>query len=325
MKAWMKSIGLVAVIGMLAGFGPEDKKVAIDKAYKPYEAVQGVSGSVKSIGSDTLNNVVTGWMDSFKKFYPAVATEMEGKGSATAPPALTEGQSQFGPMSRPMKADEMDKFEKKHGYKPTGVRVAVDALAIFVNKDCPLSEISVEQAMKVFSVAGPDMTWGDLGVTEAEFKSKPVALYGRDSASGTFGYFKEHVLEKKDYKPTVKEQKGSSGVVQAVGSDKFGMGYSGIGYVTSDVKALKVVGKGSKKAVEANAANAYSGEYPIARFLLVYVNYNPKAPLDPTRAEFIKMIYSKEGQEVVVKDGYYPITADIAREDLKKVGLKANF
>lgn len=324
MKTWMQTVGLVAMVGALVGAGP-DSKVTVDKAFKPYTAAQGVSGSFKSVGSDTLNNLMTGWKEGFQKFYPAVNGEIEGKGSATAPPALTEGQSQFGPMSRPMKADEMDKFEKKFGYKPTELRVAVDALAIFVNKDCPLEEISFENAMKVFSVAGPDMTWGDLGVTNPEYKSKPVALYGRNSASGTYGFFKEHVLEKKDYKPTVKEQPGSSGVVQSIAQDKFGMGYSGIGYATADVKALKVIGKGKKKAVAATAENCYSGEYPIGRFLLVYINFDAKTGLDPLRAEFIKMVFSKEGQETVVKDGYFPVTADIAREDLKKVGQKANF
>ena len=324
-KACLNVVGVASLV-VLAGFGPDDtKKVTVDKAYKAYEQVQGVSGSFKSIGSDTLNNLMTGWSEAFKKFYPGVNAEVEGKGSSTAPPALTEGQAQFGPMSRPMKGEEMDKFEKKNGYKATELRVAVDALAVFVHKDAPLDEISMENAMKVFSVAGPDMTWGDLGVTNPDFKSKPIALYGRNSASGTYGYFKEHVLEKKDFKATVKEQPGSSGVVQAVATDKFAMGYSGIGYATADVKALKVIAKGSKKAVAATAENAYSGEYPIGRFLLIYVNYNAKTGLDALRAEFIKMVYSKDGQETVVKDGYFPVTPEIAREDLKKVGLKATF
>lgn len=325
MKSWMRTVGLVAMVTVLAGMGPDDKKVTVDKKFTPYQTAQGVSGSIKSVGSDTLNNLMAGWTEGFKKFYPAVNTEVEGKGSATAPPALIEGQAQFGPMSRPMKSDEMDKFEKKYGYKATELRVAVDALAIFVNKDCPLEEISFENAAKVFSVAGPDMTWGDLGVTNPEYKSKPIALYGRNSASGTYGYFKEHVLEKKDYKPTVKEQPGSSGVVLSIATDKFGMGYSGIGYATADVKALKVIGKGKKTAVAATAENCYSGAYPIGRFLLIYVNFDAKTGLDPLRAEFIKMVYSKEGQEIVVKDGYFPVTADIAKEDLKKVGQKAPF
>ena len=212
------SVMVLAAIGMA--------QTAVDSALPKYKVVEGVSGSIKSVGSDTMNNVMTHWQEEFKKLYPSVQTAMEGKGSSTAPPALTEGQSQFGPMSREMKGSEIDGFEKKFGYKPTGLRTGIDALAIFVNKDCPIDEISLEQAKAIFSVDGKDMTWGDLGVTNADWASKPIALYGRNSSSGTYGYFKEHVLSKKDYKKTVKEQPGSSGVVQAIGSDKFAMGYS---------------------------------------------------------------------------------------------------
>jgi phosphate transport system substrate-binding protein len=297
----------------------------VDSALPTYKAVEGVSGSVKSVGSDTMNNIMTHWQEEFKKLYPAVQTSLEGKGSSTAPPALIEGQAQFGPMSRPMKGDEVDKFEKKFGYKPTALRAGIDALAIFVHKDAPVSEITMEQAKAIFSVEGKDMTWGDLGVTNAEWASKPISLYGRNSASGTYGYFKEHVLGKKDYKPTVKEQPGSSAVVQAVATDKFGMGYSGIGYKTADVKALKIKKDAKSPAVEPTAENCYDGSYPIARFLLVYVNHKPGMQMEPLRAEFIRMMFSKQGQEAVIKDGYIPVTADIAREDLKALGLNPTF
>ncbi len=299
--------------------------VTVDSALPTYKATEGVSGSLKSVGSDTMNNVMSHWAEEFKKFYPNVKIEIEGKGSGTAPPALIEGQSQFGPMSRPMKSDEVDKFEKKFGYKPTGLRTGIDALAIFVHKDAPISEISLEQAKAIFSVEGKDMTWGDLGVKDASWASKPVSLYGRNSASGTYGYFKEHVLGKKDYKPTVKEQPGSSAVVQAIATDKFAMGYSGIGYKTADVKALSVKKDAKSPAVAPTAETCYDGSYPIARFLLTYVNAKPGTAMDPLRAEFVKMMFSKAGQESIVKDGYIPVTADIAREDLKAVGITPNF
>lgn len=301
------------------------QNVQIDSKFPSYTAAQGVTGSVRSIGSDTLNNLMTHWAEEFKKLYPNVKIEIEGKGSSTAPPALTEGQAQFGPMSREMKSAEIDSFEKKYGYKPTGLRVAVDALAVFVHKDCPIDSISMEQIKKVFSVDGPDMTWGDLGVKDSDWASKPVALYGRNSASGTYGYFKEHALSKKDFKPSVKEQPGSSAVVQAIATDKFAMGYSGLGYKTADVKALKVSVKTGEKAVAGTQENSYSGEYPLARGLMIYVNKKPGEAMDPLRAEFVKMIFSKNGQEAVVKDGYFPVTAAMASEDLKKVDVKGGF
>jgi phosphate transport system substrate-binding protein len=329
--ARIKALALLAAIGAfaagaLAQTGTAEKgsqptgAVKVDPKIPVYKPAEGVSGTIKSIGSDTMNNVMAHWGDEFKKFYPGVKIEVEAKGSGTAPPALLEGQSQFGPMSRPMKASEIEAFKNKFGYEPTQLRTGIDTLAIFVDKDNPLNEITLEQAKKVFSVAGPAMTWGDLGVKDAKLAGQPIILYGRNSASGTYGYFKEHALGGADYKASVKEQPGSSAVVQAVGADPAGIGYSGIGYKTANVKMLKIKTAGGP-AVEGTYATALSGEYPLARFLYVYVNKNPNQPLEPLRGEFIRMIFSRAGQEGMIKDGYFPVTPDIAAEELKKVGL----
>ncbi len=291
----------------------------VDPKLDEYKAVQGVSGTIKSIGSDTMNNVMTQWSDEFKKFYPSVRVEIDGKGSGTAPAALMENQAQFGPMSRAMKPAEIDTFEKKFGYKPTALRTAIDTLAIFVNKDNPIDEITLEQAKKIFSVAGPDMTWSDVGVKGA-LAGQPIAVYGRNSTSGTYTYFKEHAMGGADFKASVKEQPGSSAVVQAVGSDKAAIGYSGIGYMTADIKVLKIK-TADGASIQPSYETALSGEYPLARFLYVYINKSPSDTLDPLRAEFIRMIFSKAGQESVVKDGYFPVPAKIAHDDLKKAGL----
>ncbi len=323
----MRKLISALVIGLAAlpALAQDKGAVEVDSRLPSYAAQQGISGSVKSIGSDTVLNVMTTWCETFKKFYPNVQTAVEGKGSSTAPPALIEGQAQFGPMSRPMKNEEVDAFEKKFGYKPTNLRAGIDTLEVYVNKDNPIAEISFEQLQRAFSVAGPDLTWDQLGVKDEAFAGKPVSLYGRNSASGTYGYFKEHALGKKDYKASVKEQPGSSGVVQGVATDKFGIGYAGMGYATSDVKALKIRKTAKDKAVAPSASTAYSGEYPLSRFLYIYINYDVKAGLDPLRAAFITMMFSKQGQEVVLKEGFLPVTADIAREELTKVGLKAEF
>ncbi len=297
----------------------------IDPELPEYTPTQGVFGTLKSVGSDTLNNLMTLWTQEFTNFYPSVKPEIEGKGSSTAPPALIEGQSQFGPMSRKMKSSEMDKFEQRFGYKPVAIRSVIDCLAVYVHKDCPLDAISLPQVAMVFSVAGSDMTWGDLGVTDSTYANKPINLYGRNSASGTYGYFKKVALAKNDFKATVKEQPGSSAVVQAVATDRFSMGYSGIGYKTADVKVLKIAYDNGEEAFPPEAEYAYSGDYPIARFLYIYINFDARKALDPLRAEFIKLIFSQQGQEVVLNDGYFPITADIAREDLESLGLDTDF
>jgi phosphate transport system substrate-binding protein len=306
---------------------PALAQVGVDPAFTAYKSVSGVSGSLKSIGSDSLNNLMTLWSEGFRAQYPGVKIEIEGKGSSTAPPALIEGTAQFGPMSRPMKGAEIDAFEKKFGYKPSEFRVAVDALAVFVHKDNPVECLTLPQVDAIFSKtrkggsAAEIRTWGEAGLTGA-WATQPISLYGRNSASGTYGYFKEVALFDGDYKDSVKEQPGSSTVVQGVASDRFGIGYSGVGYKTADVRAVPIAGTAGETCFDAIAENAYSGEYPISRFLYIYLNKAPNAALDPLRAEFVRFVYSKQGQEGVVKDGYFPVPAAIAAEDRAKLGLE---
>jgi phosphate transport system substrate-binding protein len=319
MTNWIKSaaIAVAALVAPVASMA----QTQVDPELPSYAPTSGVSGTIKSVGSDTLNNLMTLWAEEFKKAYPNVSIEIEGKGSSTAPPALIQGTAQLGPMSRPMKGAEVDEFTNKYGYPPVAVRTAVDALAVFVHKDNPIKELSMDQVRAIFSVEGKDMTWGDVGLT-GEWASKPISLYGRNSASGTYGFFKEHALAKKDYKPSVKEQAGSSAVVQGVGSDKFAMGYSGIGYATADVRAVPLSAKSGEDAFDANADNSYSGDYPLSRYLYVYVNAKPGEGASPIVQEFIKLVLSQQGQQVVVKDGYFPAVKRIADEDLVAIGVK---
>ena len=316
----------VALTGAASGTVWADAPI-LDPKLADYKAVSGVSGSLKSIGSDTLNNLMSLWAEGYKSVYPNVKIEIEGKGSSTAPPALIGGTAQFGPMSRPMKGKEVDDFEKKFGYKPVPIRSAVDALAVFVHKDNPIKCLTLQQVDAIFSKTrkgGVDKdvtTWGQIGLA-GEWASRPISLYGRNSASGTYGFFKEVTLFNGDYKDSVKEQPGSSTVVQGVATDKGAIGYSGIGYKTADVRAVPLAAKPGAQCFDATAANAYTGDYPLARFLYIYLNVNPNQPLDPLRAEFTRFVYSKQGQQAVLKDGYFPITASIAEEDLKSMRLK---
>ena len=321
-------VALLAIAATAQTPKTEAPVVKIDAKIPEYKVSSGVSGTIKSIGSDTMNNLMTLWAEDFKKAYPAVTVEIEGKGSATAPPALIAGTANFGPMSRTMKDKEVDDFEKQFGYKPTALPTSIDMLAVYVHKDNPIQSLTMAQVDAIFSKtrkggAEKDVaTWGDLGLT-GEWASKPISLYGRNSASGTYGYFKEHALFKGDFKDSVKEQPGSSSVVQGVASDKFGCGYSGIGYMTADVRAVPLARDAKAKVIAATPENAYTGEYPMARFLYVYINQKPGTELDPLRREFIRFVLSKQGQEVVVKDGYYPLTAKLAADALKAVGLQS--
>ena len=318
------TVALAVAVVLASGYAVADQ-VKLDPALSPYKAVSGVSGNISSIGSDTLNNLMTHWAETFQKFYPNAKVQIEGKGSSTAPPAMISGTAQLGPMSREMKGTEIDQFEKKFGYKPMAIRTSVDALAVFVNKDNPIKCLSMAQVDAIFSksrrAGGKEdiTTWGQLGLT-GDWANRPVSLYGRNSASGTYGFFKEHALKNGDLKDSVKEQPGSAAVVQGVTVDRYGAGYSGIGYATAGVRAVPLAEKKDDgKCVEAVADNAYSGAYPMARFLFVYINKAPGKPLDPLTREFVKVIVSKDGQEGVIKDGYFPIPASIAKEELSKI------
>jgi phosphate transport system substrate-binding protein len=325
----IRSAHALAAASVLLATTSLAQAVKVESSIPEYHPVQGVSGNIKSAGSDTMINLVTIWTESFKKLYPGVTTEVEGKGSASAPPALISGAANIGPMSRTMKDQEIDDFEKKFGYKPTFVPTSIDMLAVYVHKDNPIANLTLEQVDAIFSKtrksgAAKDITtWGDLGLT-GEWKDKPISLYGRNSTSGTYGYFKEHALAKGDYKDTVKEQPGSSGVVQGVASDKFAIGYSGIGFKTADVRAVPLAKDAKSTAIEAIPENAYSGKYPLARFLYIYFNQKPGTELDPVRREFLRYVLSRQGQEDVVKDGYFPIPATIAKEELME-RLSARF
>jgi phosphate transport system substrate-binding protein len=298
----------------------------LDPALEAYEKTPGeVAGALKFVGSDTMNNLVALWAEGFKKFYPGVREAIEGKGSASAPPALTEGTATFGPMSRDWKPSEIDAFKEKHGYPPTAVPVAIDMLALFVHKDNPLTGLSLQEIDAIFSknrnggAKAEIRTWGDLGLA-GEWKDKPISLYGRNASSGTYGYFKEHALFKGDFKPTVKEQPGSSAVVQAVASDRYAIGSSGIGYRTADVRVVPIAAKSGRPPVAPEAATAYSGDYPLARFLSLSVNHKPGTALDPLRREFLRYVLSARGQVDVGKDGYLPVTAAVAKRALAAVG-----
>lgn len=317
---------VVVALGLVASGTASAQAVQVDPALPVYQKAPGVSGNFTSVGSDTLNNLMTLWAEEYKRLYPNVNIQIQGAGSSTAPPALAEGASNFGPMSRVMNAKEMEGFEKKHGYKPYAVPVAIDALAVYVNKDNPIKGLSIQEVDAMMSVGrkcggAKDLTkWGEVGMT-GEWANRDFAMYSRNSVSGTYGYFKDVALCKGDFKRNVAEQPGSASVVQSVATQLNAIGYSGIGYKTSGVRALPLSKMTGQPFVEADAKHALDGTYPLARVLYVYVNKKPNQPLAPLEREFFKMVLSQQGQKVVVKDGFVPMPAAMAAKaaaDLSK-------
>ena len=317
MHTSLKSLALLALTATVVSAQSSDV-VTVDAKLPDYAVTSGVSGNLNSVGSDTLNNLMTFWSEGFKAKYPNVNIQVEGKGSGTAPVALTSGAAQVGPMSREMKSSEVAGFAGKFGHKPTKIAVAIDALAVFVHKDNPVKGLSLSQVDGIFSSTrkrgGQDIaTWGDAKLT-GSFAGKTISAFGRNSASGTYGFFKDNALKNGDYKSSIKEQPGSSSVVQGVAADLGAIGYSGIGYKTSGVKALALAVEDGSPFVEANYANCLNGSYPLARYLYVYVNKAPSKDMDKLTSEFITFVLSKQGQEITIKDGYYPLPADVSSE-----------
>lgn len=325
----LKTTKIISMLGVIAvstvmTTGAVFAGASLDPNLADYKKSSGVSGNLSSVGSDTLANLMTLWAEEFKREYPNVNIQIQAAGSSTAPPALTEATSNLGPMSRKMKSKEIAAFEKKYGYKPTAIPVAIDALAVYVHKDNPIKGMSIADVDAVFSstrkCGGKQdiKSWGDLGLT-GNWKKRSVQLYGRNSVSGTYGYFKKKALCKGDFKNNVNEQPGSASVVQSVSSSLNGIGYSGIGYKTSGVKAVPLAKKAGKPFVAATPENAVAKKYPLSRFLYVYVNKHPNKPLAPLEREFIKLVLSKTGQQVVIKDGYIPLPAKTAEKALKRI------
>ena len=319
----LKSLAIAGLVAASVSAASVQAAPQVDAGIPSYKKASGVSGNLSSVGSDTLANLMTLWAEEYKRAYPNVNIQIQAAGSSTAPPALTEGTSNVGPMSRKMKAKELEAFEKKFGYKPTAIPVAIDALAVFVNKDNPVKGLSITQVDGIFSSThkckgSSDITkWSDAGVS-GKLGNMDIQLYGRNSVSGTYGYFKKHALCKGDYKATVNEQPGSASVVQSVATSINAIGYSGIGYKTTGVRAVPLSKKGTDY-VEAIPANAVNGTYPLARFLYIYVNKAPNKPLPPLEREFIKMVLSKQGQEVVIKDGYIPLPKEVVEKSLAEI------
>lgn len=324
MKVLIGLCGLALSAGLVAA--PLVDDLVVDPRYPDYTRGDGVTGNIKSVGSDTMNNLMALWSEGFKGHYPNVQVEIEGKGSSTAPPALIEGTSNFGPMSRAMKEKEIDSFRKEFGYEPTGLPAAVDMLAVFVHRDNPIEGLTLAQVDAIFSKARKGgyeeavVTWGQLGLT-GEWADKEISLYGRNSASGTYGYFKDNALFKGDFKDSVKEQPGSSAVVSGIAKDRYAIGYSGIGYRTADVRVVPLKRDGDERFYPGDPEFAYSGEYPLARFLWLYINYEPESELEPLRREFLRYLYSSQGQSAIIEDGYLPLPANIAREHAARVGI----
>lgn len=280
-----------------------------------YERQPGVAGKITSVGSDTLANLMTFWSQEFKTLYPQVRFQIQAAGSSTAPPALIEGTATIGPMSRELKPSEVRDFTRRHGYPPLVLKVAMDAIAIFVERRNPLQGITLKQVDSIFSQTqycggeGTIDTWQQLGVSDPEYKL-PLRLYGRNSVSGTYGLFKIMALCDGDFRRVVNEQPSSASVVLSVASNKNAIGYAAYGYKTAGVRALPI-GQNKDAFIPLTIDTVRNETYPYTRYLYLVVNKQPGQPLPTLEREFLRFVLSRQGQQQVLRDGYFPIRDDV--------------
>ncbi|MCC5806710.1 MAG: phosphate ABC transporter substrate-binding protein [Opitutales bacterium] len=317
MKNTIKTLAVATAFGATAVTG-------LHADYPSYERVSGVSGNLNSIGSNTLTVVLQLLAEGFQNEYPNVNIQIQGAGSGTAPAALIDGTAQIGPSSRPLRPAEIDAFEARYGYKPTEVAIGIDALAVFVHRDNPVEGLSLPEIDAIFSSTNrlghsPIRTWGDAGLS-GEWNSRRVSVYGRNSVSGTYGVFRNIALGGGDFDgQRYQEMPGSSAVVQAVGEDRFGIGYSGVGYLTPGTRAIKVGSEKGGTLYEPSPANAATGDYPISRLLFLYINKAPGEDLDTLTAEFLRYALSAEGQAAVERAGFFSLPGEFAVQQRNKL------
>jgi phosphate transport system substrate-binding protein len=251
-------------------------------------------------------NVAQAWAEEYKKVSPGVAIEVSGGGSGVGIAALTKGTVEIATSSRNMKPEEIETAKKNTGKEPKEFIVGYDALAVYVHKDNPLTEITAEQLAEIFMEGGKVTKWSDIGVTIPGGAGDEIVRVSRQSSSGTYEFFREHILNKKDFKLGSRDMNGSKEVVDLVASTPTAIGYSGMGYnEPGKVKMLKVASKPGQPAVEPSVANTLDKSYPIARSLQVYSLGEPTGELK----QYLDWTMSDAGQKILEACGYVPLPA----------------
>ena len=256
-------------------------------------------------GSDTMVNVAQAWAEEYKKVAPGVEVEVSGGGSGVGIAALEKGTIDIADASRNMKTDEIEQSKRNTGKEPKEFIVGFDALAVYVNKDTPISEIALAQLAQIYAEGGSITRWSQLGVTIPRVSDDTIVRVSRQSSSGTYDFFREHVLNKRDFKLGSRDMNGSKEVVELVGTTKTAIGYSGMGYATPAVKMLRIARAPGEPAVAPTVENTLNKSYPLARSLQVYTLGNPQGAVKA----YVDWMLSDAGQRILQDNGYVPVPA----------------
>lgn len=274
-----------------------------------------ISGTLGAVGSDTMAGLMLRWGETLTSRYPDVKLQFQASGSASAPTALRAGTTRLGPMSRPMTSEERDNFIERYGYPPLELKVARDALIVVVHRHNPLRALTRQQVDAIFSTSlacggeTPIRRWEQLPTTR-DWSFGSIALHGRNLASGTHGLFQQRALCGGLFRNDISEHPGSSAVVAAVGESANAMGYAGFNHLTPAVHALSLYNDDGI-AIPPNEAAIQSGDYPLSRYLYLYVNLPPGENLPPAEQALLKLIMSDEGQQIARASGFVPLTASV--------------
>ena len=300
--------------------------IEVDAALPDYEQSEALRQRLRSAGSDTMDLLMQSWVRAFKRWHKDVTLRHEGRGSGTAPRALAEGFAHFGPMSRALNDNERQEFRAEHGYEPTQLIVATDALAVYVHRENPVARrgMTLAELEAVFAQTrsrGHPVSidsWGGLGL-EGEWKTAPIDLLGRNPASGSYGFFQEKALGRGTYKATMLEVVGSAELIDRIARDRIGVGFSGIGYIRDDIAVVPLARERLDEAVTPTPSSARDGTYPLARPLYLTIDMPLGAGPTPLQREFLRFVLSKQGQQLVIEAGFYPLSAGAAAIELSKL------
>ena len=284
----------------------------------PARALEGIAGTLTSVGSDTASVLITRWAAAFQADHPGARIQAQASGSASAPIALIEGAADLGPMSRPMNASEEAAFRARYGYAPTRVVVAHDAIAVFVHPDNPLAAATLAELDAIYSstracgATAPIRNWNELRAGSGA--PQPLLAIGRDSGSGTHELFRELALCGGRYRAEVVAWPGNGAVVATVAGNREAIGYAGFGFVNGLVRPLAIARGPGDPAIAPDERSIASGRYPLSRAIYVYLNHRPQQSLADLPRAFLEYILSDDAQQLVRHEGFIPLDADEARE-----------
>ena len=270
------------------------------------QAAKPVNTVIQNKGSDTMVNVAQVWAEEYRKVAPAVEVEVSGGGSGVGLAALLKGAVDIANASRDIKPSEVEQAQKNTGKQPVGFTVGFDALAVYVHKDNPLTEITLAQLEDLYAEGGKTTRWSELGVKIPGVADDTIVRVSRQSSSGTYEFFREHALGNKDFRLGSRDLNGSKEVVELVGSTLTAIGYSGMGYASPAVKMLKVAKARGEAFVSPTVAAVHDKSYPLARSLHVYTLGEPQGAVKA----YIDWILSDAGQKIVEQSGYVPLSPE---------------